>query len=319
MDKLISVIVPIYNVEKYLTKCIESIINQTYKNLEIILVDDGSPDKSPIICDEYAKKDNRIKVIHKKNGGLSDARNYGMSLATGEYISFIDSDDYIDEEMYEKMIFELINNDSDIVSCAINNVYSDRIESSYIEERVYDTELALKNLILGRNLNQTVWNKLYKKDVINGILFEKGKINEDDFWTYQVFANSKKIITLNKPLYNYIHRESSIMGQGYSEKNLNGLEARYNQYKFIEKNYPQLSLIAKKSIFFYAMFLYQKLLISKHDINKSYMCIQEYLKKIDFNNTEKKQLTIKEKIWVFMSKKSMYFTCKIRNLIHVGI
>ena len=102
MDKLISVIVPIYNVEKYLTKCIESIINQTYKNLEIILVDDGSPDKSPIICDEYAKKDNRIKVIHKKNGGLSDARNYGMSLATGEYISFIDSDDYIDEEMYEK-------------------------------------------------------------------------------------------------------------------------------------------------------------------------------------------------------------------------
>ena len=230
MDKLISVIVPIYNVEKYLTKCIESIINQTYKNLEIILVDDGSPDKSPIICDEYAKKDNRIKVIHKKNGGLSDARNYGMSLATGEYISFIDSDDYIDEEMYEKMIFELINNDSDIVSCAINNVYSDRVESSYIEERVYDTELALKNLILGRDLNQTVWNKLYKKDVINGILFEKGKINEDDFWTYQVFANSKKIITLNKPLYNYIHRESSIMGQGYSEKNLNGLEARYNQY-----------------------------------------------------------------------------------------
>ena len=109
MDKLISVIVPIYNVEKYLTKCIESIINQTYKNLEIILVDDGSPDKSPIICDEYAKKDNRIKVIHKKNGGLSDARNYGMSLATGEYISFIDSDDYVTDD-YIMTLYSLIEN-----------------------------------------------------------------------------------------------------------------------------------------------------------------------------------------------------------------
>lgn len=319
MQEIISVIVPIYKVEEYLERCINSILDQTYKNLDIILVDDGSPDECPNICEEYAKKDDRIKVIHKKNGGLSDARNYGINIAIGQYISFVDSDDYIDKNMYQDMINELRKNNADIVSCAINNVYSDRIESSQIEEIIYDTESALKNLILGRNLDQTVWNKLYKKDVINGILFEKGKINEDDFWTYQVFANSKKIITVNKPLYNYIHRESSIMGQGYSEKNLNGLEARYNQYKFIEKNYPELSLIAKKSVFFYAMFLYQKLLISKHEINKSYMCIQEYLKEIDFNNKEKKQLTIKEKIWVFMGKKSMYFTCKIRNLIHIGI
>ena len=319
MQEIISVIVPIYKVEEYLEQCINSILNQTYKNLDIILVDDGSPDKCPKICDEYAKRDNRIKVIHKQNGGLSDARNYGLNIAIGKYISFVDSDDYIDKNMYQDMINELRKNNADIVSCAINNVYSDRIESSDIEERVYDTESALKDLILGRNLNQTVWNKLYKKDVINGILFEKGKINEDDFWTYQVFANSKKIITLNKPLYNYIHRKSSIMGQGYSEKNLNGLEARYNQYKFIEKNYPKLSLIAKKSVFFYAIFLYQKLLISKHDISESYMYIKEYLKEIDFNNKERKQLTIKEKIWVFMGRKSIYFTCKIRNLIHIGI
>ncbi|MBU5337314.1 glycosyltransferase [Intestinibacter bartlettii] len=319
MQEIISVIVPIYKVEEYLERCINSILNQTYKNLEIILVNDGSPDKCPNICEEYAKKDDRIKVIHKQNGGLSDARNYGLNIAIGKYISFVDSDDYIEKNMYQDMINELRMKKADIVSCAINNVYSDRSVSSDIEERVYDTESALKDLILGKNLNQTVWNKLYKKDVINGILFEKGKINEDDFWTYQVFANSKKIITLNKVLYNYIHRESSIMGQGYSEKNLNGLEARYNQYKFIEKNYPKLNLIAKKSVFFYAIFLYQKLLISKHDINNSYMCIQEYLKEINFNDKERKQLTIKEKIWVFMGKKSMYFTCKIRNLIHIGI
>ena len=222
MDKLISVIVPIYNVENYLVRCIESIINQTYSNLEIILVDDGSPDKCSIICDEYAKKDSRIKVIHKKNGGLSDARNAGLDIATGEYIGFVDSDDYIDKNMYKEMINELIEKNADIVSCAINNIYSDRTEIINIDEEIYDAELALKNLILGKNINQTVWNKLYKKEVIGNILFEKGKINEDEFWTYRILANSKKIITLNKPLYSYLHRASSIMGQGYSEKNLDG-------------------------------------------------------------------------------------------------
>ncbi len=254
MDKLISVIVPIYNVEKYLTKCIESIINQTYKNLEIILVDDGSPDNCPIICDEYAKKDSRIKVIHKKNGGLSDARNYGMSLATGEYISFIDSDDYIDENMYEQMVTALIDNNADIVSCAINDVYNDKIETKNIKQELYNTELAIKDLLLEINLTQTVWNKLYKKEIIEGITFEKYKINEDDFWTYQIIANSKRIITINKPFYYYIHRESSIMGQGYSEKNLDGLEARYKQYEFIKKNYPNLVFIARKEYFFMEYF-----------------------------------------------------------------
>ena len=127
MEGKISVIVPIYNVEQYLRKCIDSIINQTYKNLEIILVDDGSWDNSPRICDEYAKRDNRIKVIHKKNGGLADARNTGLKMITGNYISFIDSDDYIEKTMYEKMIKVILKYNADIIECNLNYKYGNQL------------------------------------------------------------------------------------------------------------------------------------------------------------------------------------------------
>ena len=319
MEALISVIVPIYNVEKYLERCVNSILNQTYKNIEIILVDDGSPDKCPQICDEYKNMDSRVKVIHKENGGLSDARNYGLSIATGKYVSFVDSDDYIHEETYEKMIKALELQNADIVSCGINHVYDNKIESINIEQKIYDDESAIENLIIGKNLNQTVWNKIYKKNVIDNILFEKGKINEDDFWTYKVFSNSKKIITLNDCLYYYVHRESSIMGQGYSIKNLDGLEARYKQYKFMKDNYPNLVFISKKAAFFYGLFLYQKFLVNKSIEKTSFLCIEKYLENLTFSKNEIKNLTYKERIWIFLSKKSLFITCKIRNLMKIGI
>ena len=142
MDSLISVIVPIYNVEKYLERCVESIINQTYKNLEIILVDDGSPDNCPQMCDDYAKKDSRIKVVHKKNGGLSDARNAGMKVATGEYVSFIDSDDYISLDFYETLLETIVDNDSDIVECSVVKFY----ENGKFDE--YSDDQMIKILIL---------------------------------------------------------------------------------------------------------------------------------------------------------------------------
>ena len=319
MEALISVIVPIYNVEKYLERCVNSILNQTYKNIEIILVDDGSPDKCPQICDEYKNMDSRVKVIHKENGGLSDARNYGLSIATGKYVSFVDSDDYIHEETYEKMIKALELQNADIVSCGINHVYDNKIESINIEQKIYDDESAIENLIIGKNLNQTVWNKIYKKNVIDNILFEKGKINEDDFWTYKVFSNSKKIITLNDCLYYYVHRESSIMGQGYSIKNLDGLEARYKQYEFMKDNYPNLVFISKKAAFFYGLFLYQKFLVNKSIEKTSFLCIEKYLENLTFSKNEIKNLTYKERIWIFLSKKSLFITCKIRNLMKIGI
>ena len=163
---LISVIVPIYNVEKYLDRCVDSIINQTYKNLEIILVDDGSPDNCPQMCDDYAKKDSRIKVVHKENGGLSDARNVGMEVATGEYVSFIDSDDYISLDFYETLLETIVDNDSDIVECGVVKFYEDNSFDKYSDDLKvtnYDTVDGLEGLINENPFKQHVWNKLYNQ------------------------------------------------------------------------------------------------------------------------------------------------------------
>ena len=178
MDQpLISVIVPIYNVEEYLDRCVESIVNQTYKNLEIILVDDGSPDNCPQMCDNWAEKDSRIKAVHKENGGLSDARNAGMPFATGEIISFIDSDDWIELNMFETMLNRMIEDNSDIVSCGVKWVEEDGclIRDVTSENEVLDNKTAMKELLNDSKLKQHVWNKIYKYDMIKNIPLSKIK------------------------------------------------------------------------------------------------------------------------------------------------
>lgn len=178
MKELISVIIPVYNVEKYLNKSIESVIKQTYKELEIILVDDGSTDSSGKICDEFAQKDDRIKVIHKKNGGLSDARNAGISEAKGKYLGFIDSDDYIDKNFYEILYNVLKKYNSDISICKHRETYTDYEENTSkleIKEQVFNTEQALKELLLFGEVNNYAWNKLYKKELFNEINYPVGK------------------------------------------------------------------------------------------------------------------------------------------------
>lgn len=199
MEELISVIVPIYNVEKYLNKCIESIINQSYSNLEIILVDDGSKDSSGIMCDSYILKDKRIKVIHKENGGLSDARNVGLDKAKGEYIVFIDSDDWIDEKMIEILYNIIKKNNSDISICDYFLAYNEEIQTqkedieiinlSNIEalKTIYDKDLGVCMIV--------AWNKLYKRNLFkDDIRYPYGKIHEDEFTTYKLLYKAKKNI-----------------------------------------------------------------------------------------------------------------------------
>ena len=175
---LISVIVPIYNVEKYLERCVDSIVNQTYRNLEIILVDDGSPDNCPKMCDDFAKKDSRIRVVHKKNGGLSDARNSGMKIASGECIVFVDSDDYVDCNMIAKMYDVMLKDDSDVVSCGVKWVDENGeviSEPTVDKNEILDTNEAMIEIIIDGKLKQHVWNKMYKTELIQDILFKKGK------------------------------------------------------------------------------------------------------------------------------------------------
>lgn len=211
---MISTIIPVYNVDNYLPKCVDSIINQTYQNLEIILVDDGSPDRCPEICDEYAKKDKRIKVIHKKNGGLSDARNAGLEIAKGEYISFIDSDDYINEHMYEDMLSAIENVDADLCICGYDRVNDDgKIRSSaHFKNAVLSQNDAFEMLVQGNVYFIVAWNKLYKRIVFDKLLFRKGKIHEDEFIMHHVYGECNKIVTLEKSYYYYLVRETSITG-----------------------------------------------------------------------------------------------------------
>lgn len=214
MDSLISVIVPIYKVEKYLDRCINSIVNQTYKNLEIILVDDGSPDNCPTMCDEWSKKDNRIKVIHKINGGLSSARNSGIEQYTGEYLTFIDSDDYIEPNYIEELYSTLNQHNADMSICGLNyfnedgSVYQDIKSLSkqfYKEDRF--------SLLLEHNITVVVaWNKLYKRHIFEKLKYPLNKKNEDEFVIYDIIDQCRNGIAITeKKLYNYINRANSIM------------------------------------------------------------------------------------------------------------
>lgn len=320
MGDKISVIVPIYKVEEYLHRCVDSIINQIYTNLEIILVDDGSPDNCPAICDEYAEKDSRIRVIHKKNGGLSDARNAGLEIATGEYIGFVDSDDWIHKDMYNVLYNTIKKNNADIVECGILSTYEyiDDKKIDNIQMQIYSKSDSIGALIT-QEIRQTVWNKLYKKTVINSILFDVGKLHEDEFWTYKILDRSNKLIKIDKKMYYYFQRENSIMSNSYSIKRLDALEARYKRYLFIEQKYPEYTKDAKLDLFYICLFYLQKSLIflDKIQYKIAEKTIKHYL--INISIRELIDLSYKDIIWILISKISLRFCGKIRNLLGIGV
>lgn len=245
MDELVSLIVPVYKVEKYLNRCVESITHQTYQNIEIILVDDGSPDSCPEICDDWVQKDNRIKVIHKENGGLSDARNVGLKASVGDYICFIDSDDWISESFVQELAKALCEG-ADIAECA-TRLFDEQDNTLLIRglnNCMLDQNEAIKRLVLEDGVYQTVWNKMYKKYLIQDIPFVIGKYHEDDFWTWKIFCKAHNITICEKPLYNYLQRDTGITGSLFSIKRLDGLEARYERWQILRNN-PDIGLLAK--------------------------------------------------------------------------
>ncbi len=249
MDK-ISIIVPVYNVEKYLDECIQSIRNQTFLNLEILLIDDGSTDNSRKICDDYAVKDNRIKVIHKENGGLSDARNVGLENASGDYIGFVDSDDYIDEDMYELLYDNIIDSKADVSMCKARLVTDNRVvDDSFCEKNkeVYNTkEEMLKALYLGKGASIAVCLKLYKKHVFDNIRFIKGKTSEDAFVSWPIINNTNRMVSQNITKYNYRQREDSITHKKkYNDNILDVVEAYKYSYNCIKNDNSELLSIAE--------------------------------------------------------------------------
>lgn len=321
----VSVIVPVYKVEEYLSRCIQSILNQTWSDFELILVDDGSPDRCPFICDEWAKKDKRIKVIHKENGGLSDARNAGLKIALGKFIAFVDSDDWVNPEYLQILVDSMRNNDCDIVECNIIRTQSkndlvDDFDEKCVKIDLYQPEDALKELIIDGRFHQYVWNKLYKNNVIDRIFFEKGKTNEDEFWTYKIFGNAKRIGLVDCQLYYYFQRETSIMGERYSLKRLDALDAKLQRQKYIERKFPKLQNIAQINLFTSCIYQGQMALryLKGNDLKKA----KQKIKKIAQISKPKmkfcKEYSLSEKLWIVMAKICFWKTCRVKNFLNKG-
>ncbi len=250
-NDLISVIVPVYNVEEYLKKCVDSIINQTYINLEIILVDDGSTDDSGKICDEYSKKDNRINVIHKENGGLSDARNAGIDIAKGKFLTFIDSDDFVENNYVELLYNTLVQYNADLSIASHKVIYDKTImDKSTNEEFCSDSKLILEKILYDDGVDLSAWGKLYKAKLFKKVRFPVGRLYEDAATTYKLIDLSNKIAVCSKLVYNYVIREKSITNNTFSEKKMDLITSTKEMVDYIREKYPELEKACNRRLMY---------------------------------------------------------------------
>ncbi len=227
----ISVIVPVYKVEAYLDRCVQSVLKQTYTNFELILVDDGSPDNCGAMCDAWAQKDTRIRVIHKTNGGLSDARNVGFEASTGEWITFIDSDDYVHPQMLEALYDAVMEHDVKVSICGYTHTTGEPLEATDFTAKVWKPE----DFYLQHNVNATVaWGKLYHRNTV--LLYPKGKLHEDEYITYRILFACKQIAVVAAPLYGYFLNQQSITKQKWNPKRMDAFEALEGQVDYFRKN-----------------------------------------------------------------------------------
>lgn len=290
----VSVIVPIYNSEKYLKDCLDSIINQSHKNLEIIIVDDGSPDNSGKIADEYAKKDSRIKVIHQKNTGLSGARNTGLKKATGEYITFVDGDDTIEHFMIQHLLDVTTSTESDIAACSFKEVYPNgkitHFNQSY-PGKTFNTKNALKAMLEEEGFMISSTMKLFPKSFFNDIKFPVGKLHEDVNTTYKLFLKAKKIVFIPQEYYNYLQHKNSITAKAFDSKKLVLITFTDQMCDDINKLYPDLKNTTNKRRMRARFSILRQIPLS----HKEAKVIANYLKTHQDYITKNPEATIKDK------------------------
>ena len=301
---MISVIVPVYNVEKYLEKCIDSVINQSYQELEIILVDDGSTDSSGIICNQYAEKDKRIKVIHQENRGQSCARNVGLKLATGNFITFVDSDDTIEINMFEKLIEIENKTGCDLVICGHRTVQEGE-ELKHTNETFY-TELldinALWEEVFGK-LNNAVWNKLYKKELLKGVYFPLELAHGEDLIFNLKYLEQCEFGAINRqPYYNYLKREDSVTTSSFSEKKLLEIVSKDKALEIVKRSMPSQIENAMKYCFRARMNVMRGIL--KADLEDQYSDVINACRKYVKNHyaSVKGKLRNKEQLEYYLNK-----------------
>ncbi|WP_052769948.1 glycosyltransferase [Paenibacillus sp. IHB B 3415] len=305
MESVISIIIPIYNVEHFIVKCIESIIHQTYKNLEIILVNDGSPDNCGRICDDYAFQDNRIKVIHKKNGGLSSARNAGLDVATGNYIGFVDSDDWVEFDMFEKLLNVAEQENADIVQCGYRSVSENGgVLRKYtgLNESYNNNEDVLEAYFAQTKINVVVWNKLYKRHLFDSIRMVEGRLFEDTMVSFELVLHTKKLVSIEGEYYNYLQRSSSIMGSTYTSQKLDMIYAGNYVLSKCKISVPQYINQAHILLCMYCVYLYYDLNYSniQNQLNHRKTILIEFANHYEIvkHSEEFKKTRIKNKILI---------------------
>ncbi|HLS59509.1 MAG TPA: glycosyltransferase [Virgibacillus sp.] len=316
-NKKVSIIVPIYKVEKYIDRCIKSILQQTYTHFELILVNDGSPDRCGEIINDYAKKDARIKVVHKENGGLSDARNRGMKEVTGEFTMFIDSDDWIIETMIETLLTQSIEQEADIVQGSFYYAYEDKllVDKRYQEET--DAPIILRNkslmyeLVTNKVVKNFAWGKLYKTSLIQDIPFTKGVLFEDVFWAHHVMHNVNTYVILQQPMYYYCQRDDSIVAT-YSIKNLDIIKGLKERHQFIEAYHPTL-IKESYQLLFETMLVHYYLLQANKEIDKDRVYRNEIVDYIKSNSKE-----IREAVKANQSLRRQRLLFSIHPIVHMA-
>jgi len=311
-EELVSVIVPIYNVELYLEKYINSIINQTYKNLEIILVNDGSTDNSLQICEKFINKDKRIKIINKKNGGLSDARNKGIEKSSGKYLAFIDSDDYIDYNMIENLYNDIKKYDADISIVNYEKIFEDgNIQNENFSKNdflVMDRETAIKNLLDNTLFGNYAWNKLYKKELFNDIRYPFGRKMEDLGTTYKLFFKSNIVVYNPTKLYYYLQRNDSILHNIDLKFIQDQYELTIERYKYLKDKYKTLK---ENDEYLYNYLIHEYGMLCRIETIKKEVDLM--LKRFDINILKKLKSKEKIKYIIYSISRKLYISIRSRG------
>ena len=295
---LISIIIPVYNVEKYLPECLESVIRQTHRSLEIICIDDGSTDRSGEICDHYAKKDERVIVIHQPNSGAGAARNAGLARATGDYIGFVDSDDYIAPEMYQTLYDALVSANGDIAACNTVEVFRNRKASCKESGSLYQwSGLELLRKTTEHWKYYIMVNKLFRRELVEGIVFPEGNVIDDGFYTYQIIARARTVVWKDMGLYFYRQRKSSVMNLEAFEgrRQREALRLQKAKLDFVKDHYPEVvGVFEKKMLDTYIEVICGKFL-EKHEVRSSLRYMRKNCMEALF-----REYTVKESVWIIM-------------------
>lgn len=296
-EPLVTIVIPVYNVENYLEKCVMSVLTQTYKNLEIFLVDDGSTDNSGSMCDELGKIDDRINVIHKKNGGLSDARNVAIDIMTGEYITFVDSDDWIAEDYIEYLLNLMIMYKADISMVQFKKIYSDTDVINISKEKieVLSREDAIENYLYQRKFTASAHCKMYKKNLFQSIRYPKGMYYEDMAIICQLIDQTVRVVVSNQQKYYYLQRETSIMGEHFNEKKMHRIIIAQEIQEYIFQKHPNLLGAANFRVFLAAIQTFREIpfhVLYEEYINVAWNEICKYRIEVLKNSKVKKVIKI---------------------------